>query len=79
MQNKKISLQKWRSTKILMESEVNNRAMMAALYYDTGNADIAKMGAFLGKAGNKSWELSASTHTEQVNEQITSVVYTVME
>ena len=54
VQNKKASLQKRQSTKRLMGSEVNTRAMMVDLYCGTSDADITKMGAFLGIPGTKS-------------------------
>ena len=79
VRNTKINLQKRQSTERVMKLEVNILVMMTALHCGTGNVDISKMGAFLGITRTKSWEWSASTHTTQVNNQITSVVNTVVE
>ena len=53
--------------------------MMVALYCGTSNIDITNIDAFLGIPRSKLWERYASTHTEQVNKHITSIVYTMVE
>ena len=63
----------------VMDSEVNICAIMVALYCDTDAADIPKMGLFISLPALKTWDKNSSNHSENVNNQITSIVNTIIE